>query len=223
LTWTLTTAGVVAGVIASSTSTVNITQSQLELGTVANPYVATGATVASSSYGPYWLDFDGVDDRMQLSAVPFQLQDDPFVVIGLQCLSTATERDAFAVGSAGSARFKSYVNQTTGTIAHSQVDDAAVGKFLTAAGGKLGVKLVHAGRKSGTTGTAYVNAAVAQTATAAIGDSTNTSAYIGVNHAGTAFFWNGPIYSIALGKGAITDAEFLTIERYIGQKSEVTI
>lgn len=42
----------------------SVTNAQLELGATANEYIPTTSAAASSSYGPYWLDFDGVDDRL---------------------------------------------------------------------------------------------------------------------------------------------------------------
>lgn len=64
----------------TSTANTNITytvsgtvsNAQLELGSVANPYVLTTSAVASSSYGPYWLDFDGVDDFLEIANPFFQ-------------------------------------------------------------------------------------------------------------------------------------------------------
>lgn len=57
LTFTTTTATNVTYTVSGS-----VTNAQIELGSVANPYVPTTSTPASSSYGPYWLDFDGADD-----------------------------------------------------------------------------------------------------------------------------------------------------------------
>jgi len=46
-----------------------IYKAQLEVGSVANPYVPTTSAPASSSYGPYWPDFDGVDDVLSISGL----------------------------------------------------------------------------------------------------------------------------------------------------------
>lgn len=41
-----------------------VTNAQLERGDVASQYIPTTSAAVSSSYGPYWLDFDGTDDRL---------------------------------------------------------------------------------------------------------------------------------------------------------------
>lgn len=59
LTFTTTTATNVTYTVSGS-----VTNAQIELGSVANPYVPTTSAPASSTYGPYWLNFDGVDDTL---------------------------------------------------------------------------------------------------------------------------------------------------------------
>lgn len=50
-------------------STWRVENMQLEVGVVANPYIPTTSAPASSSYGPYWLDFDGVDDVLSIQGL----------------------------------------------------------------------------------------------------------------------------------------------------------
>lgn len=52
-----------------SAGTFHIRNLQIETGSTANEYIPTTSAPKSSSYGPYWLDFDGVDDRL---SVPIQ-------------------------------------------------------------------------------------------------------------------------------------------------------
>lgn len=50
-------------------STWRVENMQLEVGVVANPYIPTTSAPSSSSYGPYWLDFDGVDDVLSIQGL----------------------------------------------------------------------------------------------------------------------------------------------------------
>lgn len=62
LTFTTTAATNVTYTVSGS-----VTNAQIELGSVANPYVPTTSTPASSSYGPYWLEF-GLSPAVSLNS-----------------------------------------------------------------------------------------------------------------------------------------------------------
>jgi len=201
-----------------------ITENQVEIGSVANPYVPTTTAPASSSYGPYWLDFDGVDDRLQLASVPFQLQDNPFATFGFLLTSTSAPRIVFSTLGASSGNTL-YTNFTSGIAVSNSVDDTPTTASMadnTAPTNALGLPRVMSFRHSQSTKNLRRNGVQVASSSLAQLNSTNTSAYIGGQPSGAAC-WSGLIYSIALGKGAITDAQLLQLEKYAGSQCGVVI
>lgn len=49
--------------------TFSVKNFQIEIGSIANPVIPTTSAAASSSYGQYWLDFDGVNDVLSISGL----------------------------------------------------------------------------------------------------------------------------------------------------------
>lgn len=204
----------------------SVTSGQLELGTVANPYVPTGATVASSSYGPYRLDFDGIQTRMQLTAVPFQMSDDHFVVVSGVSLSNATARTIFSSGSTASATPSIRLGYTTlGYAQATWTDDAGVTATITGTTNLLGTPHVIAMTKQGNSKKLYVNnVQIGATDTTVMGATTLNQSLIGARVGlTTSEFASGNINIGEIGKGTISDAQLLTISRYAGQQVGVTI
>jgi hypothetical protein len=199
---------------------------QVEISTVANPYVATGATVASSSYGPFAEEFDGVDDRQTLSSVPLQMSDDFFVVVGVTPLSIAATGTVFSIGSTASANpyFAINIQGTTGYVVCSIRDDATTTITMSGATSLLGVGAIIAITKISGVYKLYVNGVLITTSSTVLGAATFNTATLGaLVRTTTSQFFNGKLSYTDYGIGAISDAQLLTTMRYAGQKTGVTI
>jgi len=206
-----------------------ITENQVEIGSVANPYVPTTTAPASSSYGPYWLDFDGVDDRLQLASVPYQQADSGFVIASSR-LEAVTASVQSIVTVSSTAVYNALVNNisytnTTGYPAMSSRDDAGVlvNNIGTVSG--LGVNSVLTSRAVADNRSLRVGGINVSSTSTVLGATTSLNrATIGaLTRATTDSFLRGGIYSIALGKGAITDAQLLQLEKYAGSQCGVVI
>ena len=171
------------------------------------------------------MDFDGVDDRLGLSAVPFQMADDHFVVAGVRTNQTATGAQLFYNGaSSGAGRCGSIYMGIGGGTSSLWRDDVSV-VVANPSNGTLtaGAPFVLSNKKAGSIGYARKDAgSVASASVAGIGTTTVNTAFIG-SLQGTSNYWPGPIYALALGKGTITDAQLKSVEGYIGTLSGVTI
>lgn len=193
---------------------------QLELGSTANPYIPTTSAAASSSYGPYWLDFDGTDDRLQLGSVPFQLQDDPFMVFGnLAFLDATIHRRIFSTGnSSGTPVIQLYNTYVTGVVSVNYKDDAATSIFIASSGDSSNKAIVNSSYKYGNRKVIRKNTVLGQTNNAALSTSTNVLSYIGADMTPSNFL-KGNLYFIALGKGNVSDLEITKIEKYAAKLS----
>ena len=164
----------------------------------------------------YW-QLDGTDDRWSLSAVPFQMSDDHFVVAGCTRGATGTTRRIFHVGSGGDTqRVANLSIASTGVAEVAYRSDS--GPFVVVAGTSV---LPEAPVVLSATGIASaiklrVDSLIAATGTNPGGATTLTAAAIGAHTAGGSYF-NGQIHGVIFGKGAITDAELLTLEKFVAK------
>lgn len=195
----------------------SVTTAQLELGSKVNHYVPTTSAAASSSYGPYWLDFDGTDDRLQLGSVPFQLQDDPFAVVGAFIRYSTTVNGRIIDTGSTSARIQILSNNTTGYLGVGFTDDTTASQFLTEAVNSTNTYNVHTLYKLKDVKLNRRNSQQKVINTTALSVSTCTASYIGCAYSPAAFT-GMQLYSIALGKGApLTDIS--KIEKYAAKLS----
>lgn len=177
----------------------------------------TTTAPASSAMGPQYWQFDGVDDRLQLSAVPFQMSDDHFVVVGATRGATGATRRLFHVGHSNDTPRVACVSftsdgkpeanwrNTAGNLvsivgANTQPEQPVV---LSATSISLAVKL----RADSSLIASGVNPG---------GDTTLTLASIGAHTVPSAFH-NGQIHGVIFGKGAISDSELLILERFLAK------
>ena len=203
--------------------TIRIASPQLELGSVSSTYVPTTSAPASSSYGPYWLDFDGVDDRLQLGSVPFQLQDNPFGAMSGQYFPDASvNRRMLSVAGTTSA-IAVYAASTSGNSKADFIDDAAVTATLSGSDNLFTQgKIVPSFSDLSNAKTIYKNSVSLSTSSLSQGNSTNTSAYIGNIAAGTAAL-KGSLYCVIVGKGAISTQKLRKLEKYAGKLAGVSL
>jgi hypothetical protein len=202
----------------------------LELATsnTASAYVPTTTAAASQGSRPKaWL-FDGTDDRLNLSGPVFQMSDDHFVVACAKPLSAAASNDIFTQRNTASTNAICPIVRydTDSKFKALWRDDAATLVVKSAnSTSSLGTTAVIAARKSGNNKSLRVNGVVQSTVdTTVLGATTLNSATIGctVSTTNTGFF-NGPICGVIAGKGTITEAEILVLEKYLGSLGGLNI
>ena len=177
----------------------------------------TTTAPASSAVGPQYWQFDGNDDRLTLSSVPFQTQDDFAAVFGVTTtLVDATTHRLFSIAGGVSA-IEGYIQTTSGfgRPAFLVRDDDGVGN---AALGQAGSELLNRTsvltfRKVGNVKTIRLEGSVVGSNTTANGSSTNTTATICATSTGYGVFGGGFAVGFLL-KGTPSDAELLTLERF---------
>ena len=164
----------------------------------------------------YW-QLDGTDDRWSLSAVPFQMSDDHFVVAGCTRGATGTTRRIFHVGSGGDTqRVANLSIASTGVAEVAYRSDS--GPFVVVAGTSVlpEAPVVLSATSIASAIKLRVDSLIAATGTNPGGATTLTAAAIGAHTAGGSYF-NGHIHGVIFGKGAITDAELLTLEKFVAK------
>jgi hypothetical protein len=170
------------------------------------------------------MDFDGVDDRLVLSAVPFQMSDDHFVVAGVARLGGgASSSTIYGIGSGSDTQRAPTVaiNASNQPAAAWRGDDTVLASVNNTAV-TLGQVVVVGARKQGINKSVRTNAVQGTVNTTVVGAATTDRSVIGMLPA-TGGYMNGPIYALALGKGTITDAQLALVERFIASQSGVTI
>ena len=210
----------------TSTVTGTVSNAMLEIGPTASPYVATTSSPASNGIGLWWLDFDGTDDRLDLSAVPFQMADAHFVSVATKVISASANNTLFSNTNTATGNANCPLLYLSNTSAYPNVlysDDTPTNKYSFHTVSAIGQDKVISAKRLVSTNTQYfrINGSIVDSDFQSFGSATLDQAKIGAWR--TAVFLTGRIYGIALGKDAITDAELLTIERYLGSLAGVTI
>lgn len=188
---------------------------QFEVGSTASAYTPTTTGAASNpSAGKYSWQFDGSNDTLALGSVPFQLADDHCVIAGASNTKAAGAGVVFALAGAAVQRIAQiYYSSTVPTF--SWVDDAAVSVTLSGGAQTVGTVQVLTGRKSDATYTSRVNGVAVGSSVLALGTTTVNSQSIGAHKATPANFHQGSIGPVIAIKGTVTDAELLTLERFV--------
>lgn len=215
------------GLVIGSTAnaTVRVGGAQLELGSTASEYIPTTTAAKSSSSGNYWWQFDGSNDSLALSAVPFQMADDHCVVVACNVTSFSVLRQLwFNGGASGAGRCASFFVSSGGQPAWIWRDDASVVTTqLTLSAQSANNAFVSSATKKGSTVTARLNASGPQSGSVAgIGATTVNAAFLG-SLQGSGNWHLGSIYPVIAIKGTVTDADLLTLERWVGSLSGVSI
>lgn len=197
---------------------------QLEQSSTAGPYVPTTTAAASQGSRPKaWLFDSAQSQRMSLSGPVFQMTDDHFVVT---CSRNDRASGASVVfAEAGSlAQRIGQIFWSNGQPQASWVDDAGTGAVtLVDAVSYLGQTKVVSARRSGSNFALRVNGTVKQSASNTPGATTIDSTVIGAHKAAAINFMQGPIYGLIAGKGTITDAEIIVLERWLGSLGGIAL
>lgn len=227
--FTVTTAGSPQfriGLGCSGTSTGDITMSspQLELGSTASEYIPTTTAAASSSSGNYYWQFDGSNDSLALSSVPFVATDDLCVVLAARTNEqAATARTAFGFSGAAGQRMAMIYNESGYWYLRFVDDAAATYAIQTTTQLSAGSIRVVSARKSSNVRILRLNGAQEATSNTPVGTTTVTGGSIGARDAASAAPYLGSIYPVIAIKGTISDADLLVLERWVGSLSGVSI
>lgn len=175
----------------------------------------TTSAPASSAIGPQYWKFDGTDDRLQLSAVPFQMSDDHWVVAGCRTVDKVTGRAIASVSGTTQCRIAQILISNTGSPTVLWRDDAGVAVELARSIDVTNISVVVSAVKRASLLIGRSDGSVFQTsALPSFGACTPISAGVGANTAISVAPHNGAIHGVIFGKGAISDSELLTLERF---------
>lgn len=157
----------------------------------------------------YAWQFDGVDDRLVGTAVPFQPSDDYFSVFGVVRNSDAVLRRIWEVQNVGiGGGMGVWLTNNTATFYASGATAVTVG----VADGPV----VITAKKLGNARSIQADNLAPTTSTTSVTDHTSLTCVIGNTFAGDRPY-SGPIYGGIIGKGAISDAELQTLKRFIAR------
>jgi hypothetical protein len=196
-----------------------------ELGYIATQSNTTFKPVLKANGRPnYWL-FDGTDDRLSLSGPPFQMADDHFVVACAKTNNGAITQQIFSQRGAGGIPVVGQLGfEATGKLQAYWRNDANTQiQAPTASASSVGVPVVGTARKTATNVSLRVNGVTQANPGVPTGSFTITNYGIGFEPVGAGHQFNGAIYCVIAGKGSITDAELLVLERYAATQGGLSI
>lgn len=198
---------------------------QLEYGQVFTSYTPTTSAAGSNpTAGNYWAQFNGANQSLQLTSVPFQMADD-FAVVACVNVGTPTNwTTVFSVSGAGAtSRIELFIDNASGHAAAYFRDDASANTLIQGAADVRNVLSVLTIAKRGTAVFLRVNGVqVATGSVAALGTATMTSSSIGIIGASSEPLI-GALYYLDPIKGAVTDAQLLVLEKAAAQRGGITI
>ncbi len=209
------------------TVTGSVTSAQLQLGLAATTYIPTTSAKASAGTGPSYWEFGGdgtPTDYLGLGSVPFQMSDDHWVVVASSCTASgAINTIVDLAGSATGQRCAALYYNSSRNLVAVWTDDTAVARTITH-GSSLGDSVnVATAIKIGNNKRLRVNGVQSGSVeTSVMGTTTISLAAIGRAN-WSSLYLNGNIYAVLCGKGTITDADLLLIEKLAANLAGVTL
>jgi len=172
--------------------------------------------------GKYSWQFDGSNDYLSLGAPLFQMSDDHCVIAGFK--ADAANKYIFSQSHSGTAtQCCSLRVDASGYPGAVWIDDAPANALPTATTSCIGLNTVATAIKIGNAKRLRVNGVQAgATNNTALGVGTTNSYSIGCLNVSSCNF-QGSIYPVIAIKGTVSDADLLTLERFVGQLSGVSI
>jgi len=184
--------------------------------------LTTTAAASNANAGRYSWQFDGSNDYLSLGAPLFQMSDDHCVIAGVNCASTdATQLVVQPSGVLGSLRAGTLQITSTG-FSQAIWHDGTNTNVCTASSGGFGTSKVLTARKTSTSGILRENGIQQGSAVTITAAGVSTGGSIGAYLSGEGHF-QGSIYPVIAIKGTVSDADLLTLERFVGQLSGVSI
>lgn len=188
---------------------------------------ATQATTANKpilrlNSGKYSWQFDGSNDSLSLSAPLFQMSDDHAVIAGFN--AAALSKYVFSQGNSGTAaQCGSLRVDGSGFPGAVWIDDAAANTLLSGSASCLGSNIVAAAVKIGNAKRLRVNGVQSGATNNTVLGTTTLNSYSMGSLNGSSGNFQGLISPVITIKGSVTDSDLLTLERWVGQLSGVSI
>jgi hypothetical protein len=207
------------------TVTGTVEEAQAELGSVANSYVATTSAPASSSYRPYWLDFDGVNDYMVTSgwSAIAPTGGNPSVLLGVGRSNKTTRGDIISYGNSGGveAAFRSR------GLSWFQANDARsfASTDTSVSTNTSNLHVLTEVVTNATTVKLRKNGVVIGVSAGLVSEDTPASElYIGAtNPPGTKFYAGGGISGIAAIPATLSEKDLYLLEKYLARLAGISI
>lgn len=178
------------------------------------PLTATAPT--SSMYGPYYHEFDSIDDYLSIPTIPFQLADDYVIAAAVRFKNIGADRFVYSQRNIGNSIPLVGLRVSSGRAVEGwcRNDLSETATAIAPAIAVSGSAAVISTRKLSGWVTARHNSQGSAPIAAPIGACTLTNAVIGgsLTTTNTQFFGSG-MYGLVLIKGAVSDADLLIIER----------
>jgi len=202
-----------------------ITDIQLEYGSTPTTYSPTWSVIGSNpSQGLYSWGFDGVNSYLTLSSPLFQMSDDHVNIAGAMMLEPLTSNRVIScpsgvVSTINRAGMISY-DANLSSIQSSWFDGTNYDYLLYAY--SRFIPFVASSQKRSSTLYQRVNGVErnSKTATASF---TSTEGAIGAYPGMSVVPFPGRIFAVVVIKGTVSDADLLTLERWVGKLSGVVI
>ncbi len=208
------------------TGTVVLSDCQVEVGESAGAYAVTTASQASAGTGSYWLDFDGVNDTLAMSAIPWTNTQDQFVTLAASFQNTAAATLFSNRGSATGAGANGGVSTDIGWTfpnVEARWRDTSSNTVTIPQRYTFGNASVFSARQTGSLKTHRFNGGSALDYTLASGSAALAGSLIGAVYNATPFnFFTGALYAMAFGPATMQDAELLAVESYIATQASVS-
>lgn len=162
----------------------------------------------------YW-QFDGVDDRLTLSAVPFQMADDHWVVGGAEISGSGT-RILFSIRNTSNtfpivAQVFVGSNGVLSAFWRNAENTGGATPELRAPSGAF----TFSAKKAGASCSLRANGGAWVTVSAPGGSFPVNNAVLGASGENSTMPFSGNCPGVIFGKGAISDSELLTLERFL--------
>jgi hypothetical protein len=183
--------------------------------------LTTASAASNSGAGRYWWDFPTAGKGLVLGSPVAQMADDSWCVVCINSPTSATDKYIANIGCGASNQLISSVaiSGNTGYAQAAWVDDGAAHVVTKLdAVNHFGIPTVISAVKRGGVGYLRVNGVQvgAGVSLAAMGTTTVTAGMIGgYNAANTTLQYVGAMGTPQMGKGTISDADLLTIERQV--------
>ncbi len=211
----------------------NVTKAQLELGTVAGPYQRVNTATdydTDERYFPAYLRFDGVDDYLNLQYMRLYAGGEMSIIAARNAVSQATNTYIISERSTTDAdpKYFPYRQLASGGNMDAYISDDAAAVVLDTAGSAFGGaadKVIRSVVDTGSNLKLYKNGILAaddnytragtltlNNTTLGASVSTTTSNYASMK-----------LYGLLITKSALSDAQRIQCERYLGRKSGVQL
>jgi hypothetical protein len=190
-------------------------------GTHATQSTTANKPILRYANGRYSHEYNGSTNYLALGAPLFQMSDDHAVIAGAM-VNSASACVLFSENGGVNPRLQLYT--VSGVLNCDWADDSALTSNANISGVQLATPFVASMRKVTNTKLVRKNAVASTASNTVLGATTLTNAVIGCNAiSGTpANFMSGQEYPLIAIKGTVSDADLLTLERFVGSLSGVS-